>query len=63
MLQLHRLTADVVWLERARDLARIAAREGRFDSTVPHSLYKGYLGLELLAAELEQPELARFPFL
>jgi serine/threonine-protein kinase len=62
MLRLHRMTGDAVWLDRARDLTRIATREGRFDQTYPCSLYKGPLGMELLAVELEQPELARFPF-
>ncbi len=61
MLRLHRLTGDAVWVDRARDLARIALREGRFDEALPNSLFKGRLGLELLAAELEQPGLARFP--
>jgi serine/threonine-protein kinase len=62
MLRLHQMTGDAVWLDRAHDLAQLAAAEGRFDQTLPHSLYKGRLGLELLAVELEHPLRGRFPF-
>lgn len=64
LLALHRHTGDAAWLHRARVLASRAAAqitpaesEGRVDS-----LYKGSVGIALLAAEQADPELARMPF-
>jgi len=62
LLNLHRHTGERVWLARARDLAVRAAREESFSERFPHSLYKGDLGLAVLAADLERPEEAAMPF-
>ena len=63
LLDLFQATGEEIWLDRARDLARIAAREGAFESDHPQGLFKGQLGLALLAADLERPDRAWFPFL
>ncbi|HTQ80845.1 MAG TPA: lanthionine synthetase LanC family protein, partial [Thermoanaerobaculia bacterium] len=52
---------DRVWLWRARDLARRAASDLSWAAERPDSLFEGELGLALLAADLEQPELAALP--
>jgi eukaryotic-like serine/threonine-protein kinase len=64
LLNLYRHTDETAWHERARDLALRAAahaangvERGRIDS-----LYKGLLGVSLLAAEIEVPTRARMPF-
>lgn len=64
LLNLYRHTDETAWYERARDLALRAAahaadgvEQGRIDS-----LYKGLLGVSLLAAEVEAPTHARMPF-
>jgi serine/threonine-protein kinase len=49
------------WLDRAHDLARQAAERRRFEPYPLHCLYRGELGLALLAADLERPEAAIFP--
>ena len=63
LLDLFQATGETLWLDRARDLARIAAHEGVFDSGSSEGLFKGRLGLALLASDLEHPERAWFPFL
>jgi serine/threonine-protein kinase len=60
MLALHRATDERQWLERARTLAVRAAAGSALDRW-PNSLYKGRVGLAVLAAELERPELAAMP--
>lgn len=50
------------WLERAKDLADRAAREVGSVTDTPHSLYKGHLGVAVLAADLARPEAAVQPF-
>jgi serine/threonine-protein kinase len=62
LLAHYRLTGDDRWLARARTLARRAAESHQLDDAYPHSLYKGELGLALLAADLERPEEAAMPF-
>ena len=64
LLNLHRHSGDPAWLRRARELTARAALapwdgepQGRDDS-----LYKGRVGVALLAADIEVPELARMPF-
>jgi eukaryotic-like serine/threonine-protein kinase len=64
LLNLYRHINETAWHERARDLALRAAahaadgvEQGRVDS-----LYKGLLGVSLLAAEIEAPAQARMPF-
>lgn len=62
LLDLWRNTGGDVWLERARDLAEIAAVEiGRF-SEAADSLYKGEPGVAVLIADLAKPEAAAQPF-
>lgn len=65
LLSLYRHTGCADWLERARSLA--AAARITFDRTRdtlerPLSLFKGEAGLAVLAADLEHPETAAFPF-
>ncbi|HEX4955154.1 MAG TPA: lanthionine synthetase LanC family protein [Thermoanaerobaculia bacterium] len=62
LLNLWRLTAEPVWLARARELAGRGASEGQAPGEHPHSLYKGDLGLAVLAADLERPLEAAQPF-
>jgi serine/threonine-protein kinase len=58
-----RSTGNERWLTRATVIARFAAEHGELagDATSPLSLYKGHVGLALLAAELEDPERAAMP--
>jgi eukaryotic-like serine/threonine-protein kinase len=69
LLELHRRGAGAEWLSRARQLAdraaaeaaspaRAAAPEG---AALDHSLYRGQLGLAVLAADLERPAAAAMP--
>jgi serine/threonine-protein kinase len=60
LLAFHRASSAPEWLTRARELCERAAAQG-VARDVPYSLYKGNLGIALLAAELDRPELARFP--
>jgi serine/threonine protein kinase len=64
LLNLYRHTADAAWHERARDLAlRAAAHAADGDGEGRgNSLYKGLVGVSLLAAEIEVPAQARMPF-
>jgi hypothetical protein len=59
-LAIYRLTGVSVWLERAR----VAARRALGDESIslfPDSLYRGRLGANLLASELERPATASMP--
>jgi serine/threonine-protein kinase len=62
LLNLYRLTNEIVWLDRARDLAVRGARATNTPKDYPHSLYKGEFGLAVLAADLERPNEATMPF-
>ena len=62
MLRLYKHTGERLWLDRARDLASRASREGRFEDEYPHSLYKGEVVLSVLKADLERPGEAVMPF-
>jgi serine/threonine-protein kinase len=59
----HRSTGDVRWRSRAVRTADRAARVGEraADSEPPLSLYRGRVGLALLAVELQCPEYAAMP--
>ena len=59
-LAAYRLTAARLWLDRARVAARRAARD-RSTLMFRDSLYKGALGVALLASELDRPALAAMP--
>jgi eukaryotic-like serine/threonine-protein kinase len=62
LLNLHRHGGGTEWLDRARDLAKRAAITIERDRETPHSLYKGVVGVALLAADLARPEAAAMPF-
>jgi hypothetical protein len=59
-LAAYRLTAARRWLDRARVAARRAARD-RSTLIFRDSLYKGALGVALLASELDRPAMAAMP--
>jgi serine/threonine-protein kinase len=61
LLTLHRHTGDATWLRRAESLADRAGRVVDDDPGLGHALYKGSLGVALLAAELDRPLEARMP--
>jgi eukaryotic-like serine/threonine-protein kinase len=61
MLNLYRETGEGPWLERARDLARDAAAGIANWSLRRDSLYKGEIGVALLIADLDRPELSCMP--
>ncbi len=66
-LSLYKHTGDFVWLHQARTLtekaataANMAHRQGI--EGLPFSLYKGDIGVAVLVADLDRPELAAMPF-
>ena len=61
LLSLYRDSGEEAWLARARLLAERAAVEIRANALRRDSLYKGEVGIALLAAELERPEQACMP--
>jgi serine/threonine-protein kinase len=66
-LSLYQHTGDLCWLEQARTLTEKAcalanAMSGRRTEYLPHSLYKGDVGIAVLAAEIMNPEAAFMPF-
>ncbi|HEY6350135.1 MAG TPA: lanthionine synthetase LanC family protein [Candidatus Angelobacter sp.] len=70
LLNLYRHTGETAWLSRAREATRHAVVVTREASKSPdykefalrpESLYKGDLGIVLLAADLERPERACMP--
>jgi serine/threonine-protein kinase len=66
LLNLYKQTGERVWLDRARELASRAAVWDTNSYTAlkmaPESLYKGEMGVAVLAAELSAPEAACMPF-
>jgi serine/threonine-protein kinase len=60
-LAFHRHSGEEVWLARARLLAEQAAIAIRADALRRDSLYKGEVGIALLAADLERPEHSSMP--
>jgi eukaryotic-like serine/threonine-protein kinase len=71
LLNLYKHTGHKAWLHRAQAQAQRAARSilempavGDYQElrSRPESLYKGELGVAVLAAELERPEFAAMPF-
>ncbi len=62
LLNLHRHGGGPEWLERARELASRAAVAVERHPETPHSLYKGALGVAVLAADLVRPGDAAMPF-
>lgn len=61
LLEIYRNGGGPAWLERARRLAERAA-VGIGATKSPDSLYKGEVGVALLALDLEGPEEAALPF-
>jgi len=66
-LCIYRHTQDRRWLENARALTAKAsalgnAMLGQRNDYLPHSLYKGDVGVAILAAEIDRPETASMPF-
>ena len=61
LLCMHRHDGDRRWALRARELAGRAADGIRHDSLRRDSLYKGEVGIALLAADVEAPEDACMP--
>ena len=66
-LSLFKHTGNRQWLDQARTLAIKASVLGnaalsRRDEGLPHSLYKGDVGVAVLIAEIDKPELAAMPF-
>jgi len=61
LLCLFRHSGDAVWLARAQKLSDHAARSVRAEPLRRDSLYKGEMGVALLAADLEAPERACMP--
>jgi serine/threonine protein kinase len=62
LLSLYRLTGQREWLLRARQLADRAVGAPAAPEMPAHSLYKGDLGVAVLAADLDHPESAAMPF-
>lgn len=61
MLALHRATADDTWLRAAQRMARHAEAGALTGDSCANSLYKGDVGIALLAAEIETPPQALMP--
>ncbi|HVP53810.1 MAG TPA: lanthionine synthetase LanC family protein [Candidatus Eisenbacteria bacterium] len=66
LLNLYKHTGERRWLDRARELASRAAAWEATDylamKLTPESLYKGEVGVALLAADLSAPQAACMPF-
>lgn len=62
LLNHHRHGGGHEWLVRARDLANRAALDIEKNSEREDSLYKGKIGVALLAVDLAHPETAAMPF-
>jgi serine/threonine-protein kinase len=61
MLIAHQVSGDTRWISRAHELAARAAREAGTRWCLPNSLWKGDVGIALLAADLECPRNACMP--
>jgi serine/threonine-protein kinase len=62
LLHLYRHGGGREWLERARQLAELAASDVSWAEAMPDSLFRGEVGLAVLAADLARPESAVMPF-
>jgi hypothetical protein len=60
LLAVYRITGSAHWLQRARACLRRAAAD-RSPHFLRDALYKGAVGLALLAEELQSPETAAMP--
>jgi eukaryotic-like serine/threonine-protein kinase len=61
MLDVYQLSGEAIWRQRAENLAASAAGFVGTRWCLPNSLYKGDLGIALLAADLSTPEMACMP--
>ena len=61
LLRFFRHTGDQIWLDRAHELAEHAAKAIRKRQLRRNSLYRGEVGVCLLAADLNDPYQARMP--
>ena len=62
LLNLYRHTGERAWLERAQLLCARTLYDATNYREFRHSLYKGELGLAVLAADVEDPAWGRMPF-
>ena len=66
LINFYKHTGESIWSDRARELALRAAAwdTGRYVAMklAPDSLYKGEMGVALLAAEVSVPQMASMPF-
>jgi serine/threonine-protein kinase len=61
MLVARQVSGDTRWVSRAHELAARATREAGTRWCLPNSLWKGDVGISLLAADLERPLSACMP--
>lgn len=61
LINIYKYTGDKKWLERARKIGNIAINGIGSYNLRNHSLYKGDVGVALLAEELSNPEYACMP--
>lgn len=61
MLRAYQHTGEATWLKRARSLAQRAVGAVGTSWCLPNSLYKGDVGIALLASDLLRPQLACMP--
>ncbi len=59
---LYRNTGESRWRIAAHTLLAQAIRASEYEQNLPFSLYKGTLGVALLAAQAEDLDSARMPF-
>jgi serine/threonine-protein kinase len=62
LLEFYKRAGGDLWLLRARELAERAAAAIERTAEAPDSLWKGAVGVAVLAADLARPEEAVFPF-
>ena len=62
LLHLFKYTHETVWFDRARALAERAAVADPTPDIPAYSLYKGTVGVAVLAADLENPSGSAMPF-
>jgi serine/threonine-protein kinase len=62
LLNLYRHTGERSWLDRATRLCNRVSNDPAHYREYRHSLYKGELGVAVLAADLADPDWARMPF-
>jgi hypothetical protein len=61
LLNLYKYTGERAWLQRAQELASRAALSRPALELPEHSLYKGKVGVAVLAADLSRPEASSMP--